>query len=77
MKENFIVNVEFPYFKIEVNASNSRDAVFKAAKIMKKIQKIKGIDFDGFVELNCDGFKMGYSTKPTTVQVINPTDQPA
>jgi hypothetical protein len=76
MKEKFIVNVEFPYFKVEVNASDPRDAVFKAAKIMKKFQN-KKIDFDGFVDLSTDGFRMGYSTKPTIVQVVNPTDQPA
>jgi hypothetical protein len=75
MKEKFIVNVEFPYFKIEVDTSDPRDAVYTAAKIMWVIQKIKGVDFDGFVDLSTDGFKMGYSTRPITVEVVNPTDK--
>jgi hypothetical protein len=48
--ENYTVDIKFPYFKINVNASDPKMALHEACKILKTITDMKSLDFGGYLD---------------------------
>jgi hypothetical protein len=72
-EQKYTVDIEFPMFKIEVEATDTTEAFKEACRIVKKIENLEGVYFGEYIDFSIGDIKC--TTKiPENSKVFMPAD---